>query len=312
MKNRFLALVLALSMSLCLMLAPAMAEGSKGIFYRVNGGKNEMVILGSIHIGSEAMYPMGDHITNALSAADTLVFECDTESAEAMAATMSAMFYPQGETLQDHISAECYAAVEALAERTSYPVAYLNSLKPWAVMSMFSMISTAAVMGVEDINASMALGVESTIVSLAGVKEQTWLETTREQLAVMDHFSPALQEYLLQSTCDMILDPSTISGSDADIKYWPEWWSKGDADAFATSYLEGEASDPKPELTAEYHDSLVTKRNGRMAQTLSELLEREEDHRYFVTIGLLHLVLPNDSVLSELEAMGYTVERILP
>ena len=32
----------------------------------------------------------------------------------------------------------------------------------------------------------------------------------------------------------------------------------------------------------------------------------------FVTLGLLHLVLSGDSVLSCLEEMGYTVERILP
>ena len=34
------------------------------------------------------------------------------------------------------------------------------------------------------------------------------------------------------------------------------------------------------------------------------LLEDEKSHRYFVTVGLLHLVLPEDSVLWELEQRG--------
>ena len=38
----------------------------------------------------------------------------------------------------------------------------------------------------------------------------------------------------------------------------------------------------------------------------------EEEGDYFVTLGLLHLVLEGDSVPDCLEEMGYTVERILP
>ena len=49
-----------------------------------------------------------------------------------------------------------------------------------------------------------------------------------------------------------------------------------------------------------------------MGSHILDALEEGEDHSYFVTLGLLHLVLPGDSVPDGLEAMGYTVERILP
>ena len=35
------------------------------------------------------------------------------------------------------------------------------------------------------------------------------------------------------------------------------------------------------------------------------------EKKIFVTVGLLHLVLPEDSVLGELKAMGYQVEQVL-
>lgn len=103
---------------------------SKGILYRVTGGNSEMFLLGSIHVGSEEMYPMNRRITDALAAADTMVFECDTESPDVVRKMASMMSYPKGETLREHISAECYALLEQAAGKTGYPIGMLNALRP--------------------------------------------------------------------------------------------------------------------------------------------------------------------------------------
>ena len=97
---------------------------------------------------------------------------------------------------------------------------------------------------------------------------------------------------------------------DASIDLWPDWWRAGDVEAFASAYLDGMAAEPDQALAREYHAALVTDRNARMACRMAEWLETGETH--FVTLGLLHLVLDGDSVLTCLEEMGYTVERILP
>lgn len=47
-----------------------------------------------------------------------------------------------------------------------------------------------------------------------------------------------------------------------------------------------------------------------MAEGLRVLLEQDEGEKIFATVGLLHLVLPEESVLRELEAMGYQVEQV--
>ena len=301
---------------LCALLLPvfsACAEGGAGICYRVTGGQNELFLLGTIHIGSEKMYPMGEHILSALQSADTLVMECDTESGAVLAQTTSMMSYPVGDTLDKHVSPETYAKLGEVCEKLGYSINMMNALRPWAVVSMLSLETTAAEMGADDIMQAIGLGVETQIGALAGDKPRAYLETAVEQLKVMDGFSPELQEYMLASTLEVILDPQeSVQPMDADLSLWPEWWANGEADKFADSYLAGMKADPKPELMDEYHQGLVTNRNKTMADGLRALLESPDGLSCFAMVGLLHLVLPDDSVIDLLTDMGYTVERVMP
>ena len=283
---------------------------SKGIFYRVHGGKNEMTLLGSIHIGAKEMYPMGAGIRQALENADTLVFECDTEAADALDVTKEMMFYPAGDTLDQHISSETTQNLKQLADRLGYPYGFLNTMKPWAIVSLLSTQSTAAEMGSEDVTEALELGVETQVKKTAGIREMRYLESVKEQLDIMNSFSEELQEYMLQTSCTTILHPDEISGIDATLNMWPLWWANGDAEAFSTAYADSMADDMRPMLMLEYHQGLITERNERMIQTLCSMLEEPGDHSFFVTIGLLHLVLPQDSVIAGLESWGYQVEKI--
>ena len=308
MKKMIALMLAAVLMMLCASCAMAQSEG---ILYRVTGGKNEMVLLGSIHVGSPEMYPLGQKITEALSEADTIVFECDTESPEALQATMKLMSYAKGDSLDKHISAQTYALLKETAEKTRYPLGMLLAYKPWAVVSLLAMETTAAEMGMEDISQAMELGVEKQIALLTEGKEISYLETAVDQMEMMDGFSSELQEYMLSTSCNSILDPESISEADASLSLWPKWWAEGNADAFARNYQEGMENDPEPELMQEYHENLLVKRNLHMAKGLREMLESEEESSYFVTVGLLHLVLPQESIICELEKMGYSVEKIM-
>lgn len=289
--------------------AHQLAQGtSQGIFYRVSGGKNEMYLLGSIHAGSREMYPMSAVIRNAIQNADTMVFECDTASAEAQQTTAQLMKSEQ--PLSARISTECYGKLESAAEKLGYPIASFEQLDPWAVTSTLTLAAAAQEMESGSSKAASALGVENMVRRQAGGKQVLYLETVEEQLGLMEGFSPALQEYLLDSACQAVLDPENVSGTDADVEHWPGWWKEGNAQAFADSYLLGLTKETSPELAQEYHHALMTERNRRMAQKLQTMLESDEPHVYFVTVGLMHLVLSGDSVIAELEAMGYQIEQI--
>ena len=121
------------------------AEPCRGILYRVTGGKNEMMILGSIHVGNERMSRFGDALQQALKEADCFVFECDTASQEAQAviAEMMAAEQPLGEVL----SAETYALLEQTAQKCGIAMDRLKRLRSWAVTSALSSQAAAAELG---------------------------------------------------------------------------------------------------------------------------------------------------------------------
>lgn len=289
--------------------AQQLAQGtSQGIFYRVSGGKNEMFLLGSIHAGSREMYPMSSAIRSAIQSADCMVFECDTASPEAQQ-TMARLMKSE-QPLASRISPECYGKLERTANKLGYPMASFEHLDPWAVTSTLTVAAAAQEMESGSSKAASALGVENMIRRQSGGKQVLYLETVEEQLVLMENFSPALQEYLLDSACQAVLDPENVSGMDADVEHWPVWWKEGNAQAFAESYLLGLTKETSPDLAQEYHQALMTGRNRRMAQNLKNMLESDAPNRYFVTVGLMHLVLPGDSVSAELESMGYQIEQI--
>ncbi len=286
------------------------AAGSRGILYRVTGEQGRMYLLGSIHIGSRDMYPFGGDIRQAMAGADTFVFECDTTSAEAVAAVKARMALPQGRTLEGEIGADLYAELAKVCDTLGISPSALDNLRPWAVVNTLAVYSTAAELGVSDVSEAISLGVEEQVRAYADQsgKAVAYLETATEQTDLLEGFSDALTRYLLQSECDAIADPASVTGMDASIRSWPDWWRDGDADAFADQYLATYLAPGHEDVCAEYHVKLVTERNRRMADRLAVMLE--DGGTSFVTVGLLHLALPEDSVLNDLEAMGYTVERV--
>ena len=305
MKKKSICLAALLVMvAVCFALWPH--TESQGIFYRVLGGKNDLYVLGSIHIGSKAMYPFGSSIRTAMQKADAMVFECDTQSEQALQDTRELMQYSAGDSLAEHISADTMSLLEKTARKLGYDFNALMDLKPWAITSMLSMETLAAAMNVKEVDQAVALGVENGVRGQCGKKETLYLETVIEQLGRMDGFSPALQDYLLADACSAVLSPK----EDEELQHWPGWWAEGNAQAFADSYQRGQQEEKEPLLAQEYHHLLITQRNQLMAERLANLLETDEGKTYFATIGLMHLVLEEDSILSELERMGYTVEKI--
>jgi len=273
-----------------------------------------MYLLGSIHIGNEDMHPFGEAIRQGMGEADTFVFECDTTSWEAAATAMSAMALPEGDMLYDFISPECYALLEEVCRLKGYPVSQMNRLRPWAAMATLSMEATAAEMGVENARKATELGVESNVMDFAGKQRKriVYLETTQEQLDTLNRLSLPLQEYLLREQLKIILDPSVAKGLEAEIGQWPIFWKSGDAQAFADSYQQGYQdiiAEDELAWADEYHAALATRRNILMADRLDAMMREGGPHAYFVTIGLLHIVLPEDSVLKHMENRGYQVER---
>ena len=298
--KRIIALICVFLLLPCAVLGEG---GSDGLLYHVTGGSGEAWILGSIHIGSPDMYPFGQHILSALESADTLVLESDSDSDESAALALSLM--AADTPLQNRISGDTYALLEQVCKRTGYSLSYLSTLKTWGIVTLLSTQVNAVEMGMEDISAAASYGVETQIKQLADGKHRLFLEDLRESMLVMDDFSPELQEYLLKDACQALLNPQTT-----DTALYPSWWRDGDAQAFAGSFMLDTQDETAAPLMEEYVDKLLTRRNQAMAKKIHSLLEDGQGHRYFITIGLMHLVLEDDSVLTQLASMGYQVDRL--
>lgn len=304
--NTFLKRLLciaAITLTPTMLCACQKAEPAQGICYRISGGKNPMVILGSIHVGSPEMEPYGAHIQNAMEAADVFVFECNSDDPEAALLSRQMTAYENDE-LKNHLTPEAWLLFEEACNKAGFRAEDLNRYRPWAVTSMFTTRAAANEMGARSSRHAASLGVEEIVEKHAAGKEIIYLETAAAQLMLMENFSPALEEALLMQSCEALLEPK----ENTQLANWPAWWHSGNAQAFADEYLQDKSL---PEaLLQEYHTALVTTRNLSMADALSAMLEAEEDHTYFVTVGLMHLVLPGDSILAELEKRGYTVEQM--
>lgn len=294
----------------CVTISRGESREVEGILYQATKGANTVFLLGSIHIGNQEMYPYGATLTTAMQESDVFVFECDTTSKEAVNAMQKVRYIDDGHTLADVVPVDVFQKLKEVCEKKGYPLKSYEKQKPWMVMSTFSMLATAEAMGVDNLKKAENYGVEANVRTFAQKEKKTvrYLETTEEQLKVLESFSPTLQAYLLEDALDLMLHPEVAVGMDADMGFWPAWWSLGDEQAFIESFQKGVSAAKDISLTEEYYDALIYQRNLNMAQRIEAMLMEEDDeHTYFVTVGLLHLILPQDSVLHYLREMGYQI-----
>ena len=280
------------------------AFAAEGALCRVSNGKNEMWLFGSIHIGSESMYPFSETVLSAAKHADTWVFETDPEPAEQE--LLSRMRYSDGRTLADDISAETLQLVEAAAQKCGYDAKQLTAIKPWALVTLFSAQNLAYSLGVSDAQTAAGLGVENQLKILAAEQRFDYLESSAEQFDMLNSFSAELQEMLLTDALHGILYET---GNERELNRWPEWWKQGNTVAFAEAF-EKEMLQVSAPLAEEYLQKVLLHRNHNMADQLIDWLEQGSGRSIFVTVGILHLAVSEESLPKLMESAGYVVEWV--
>ncbi len=310
MKKRLLiaavALVLCVAVVTTVLLTQT-AVASNGILYRVSGPSGTAYLLGSLHIGTDAMYPFGDHITQAMEDSDIFVFESDS-SDESTLELQARMFLPTGTSLRDILGDTRMDRVQDAYQTLGIRSDFINLQQPWVVISVLAVYATADEMGINNMEKGLSLGVDNTVEAYAKKhnKQLRYLESVTDYPDMMESFSPGLIDYLIDDELSWILKEEQTT-QPSDMKDWPLYWQKGDAQSFWNSYSLS-AGTADPQLIEEYDDKLLVQRNLRMAEQLDEMLA--DGGRYFVTVGLLHLIAPGSSIPDLLEQQGYTVERI--
>ena len=263
-----------------LLLAPASAtladaNGHPVTLWHVEGQRNSVYLLGSIHMLRAEDHPLPGVIDTAYEDAEVLIMELDMDDLDSAATQQlfnSSGVLNDGKTLRDLMGAELYERAEEAAQVIDIPIEMLAQSEPWLAAV------TVEMMMLYRIGFNPMLGVEMHMTSRAvrDGKPIEGLEDVHEQLRFLDGLSLDAQRDMLLQT----LEDSADLGSSIDDMI--DAWRHGDVRALETSLLESLAAHE------ELNRVLVVDRNRRWVGQIRELLDDADD--YLIIVGALHLV----------------------
>lgn len=262
-------------------------------------------LIGTIHVGSEDMYPLPSYITDAFKASDALAVEFDVrdemENQSTMTKMLAKMLYPDGTSIKDHISPELYEdAKKILQENHSY-LSFLDQYIP-SLWGNFIDTYVLEKSGYEAEN-----GVDMYFLNLADELKKPIrdIESMESQLEMLIDFSPALQEELLKGSVESYRDEEKLKQQFAKLM---EAWEKGDEEQLIAMLNEEEEVSPEEQqLMDEYNKIMLDDRNALMADYAEAALKDGE--KLFLCVGSAH-VYGEGGIVDLLCERGYTVKRV--
>ncbi len=280
--------------TLLLPALPATAPAHPVTMWEVEGDTNRVYLLGSVHLLREQDHPLPVVIDAAYADAEVLVMELDMDDLDAalvQALTNRLGVIQDERTLKDLMGNARYAEAAAAAEALDIPIEMLAKAEPW-----FAAITVEQLVLMR-IGFNPLYGVELYMTQQAqrDGKPIEGLETIEEQLGFLDGLSPEAQNDLLIQTLEEGGEIAALMDEMIGA------WRTGD-----TAYLEDSILSEMAQYP-EIYDAIVVQRNRRWVETITDLLDDEDD--YLVIVGALHLI-GDDGVPAMLEEKGITTGQM--
>jgi uncharacterized protein len=266
---------------------------NKSFLWRVQSGKSNIYILGSVHFLKKESYPLNKTIEKAFDDTQKLVLEIDLKSEDS--GTGQRVTLEKGinrdRTLQQSLSPETYSLAEKRAQELGIDLHALSPLKPWvAALTMIAL-------QLQKLGFDPNYGVDRYLAERAAKagKEIVGLETVAFQIGLIDQLPEIDQESMLrQSLNEMDL-------FDRGLDQIVGAWSTGDVAALERLLLSGMREYPA------VHQTIIVDRNRRWVSRIEKMIEQGESA--LITVGAAHLV-GKDGVIELLRTRGYTVEQM--
>jgi uncharacterized protein YbaP (TraB family) len=243
--------------------------------WQVEGQKNRVYLLGSIHLLREKDYPISTAIYAAYRESEVLYMELDMDDADPLADQMLANelgLIPGDGSLREVLGPATYAEAEALAGAAKIPLHLLDKAEPWYAAIQIELIMLLR------IGFNPLYGIETHLTGMAKTdnKEILGFESVRQQLGFLDGLSADAQREMFMQA---LADSADISDMmDALINAW----HNGD-----TTFLEENMLSEMQEFP-ELNRIIVTDRNLAWTEKIKELLTH--DHDYLIVVGAMHLI----------------------
>ncbi|EJE8736634.1 TraB/GumN family protein [Vibrio vulnificus] len=274
---RTLALLVTLFTFMPLALAAPMV-------WQATNAQTEFRIIGSIHVGSEAFYPLPSAIEAFIADSDALIIEADLSQ-------LGQATYPVNRYVsQQVLTADQAQQLAVITQALQLPLEQLKVSPPWATALTIQMAQ------VEKMGYQAKHGVDVYLIEKAqrnGIPLHP-LETAQFQIDLLSK-TPQDGKELLISALEEFAD------SEALFACLVESWQQGDA----KKLLEfARRSNISPEL----EKAMFTERNVDWANKLTQL-SIDKPGRYSVVVGALHLV-GEQNLLALLEQSGFKTQQL--
>jgi uncharacterized protein YbaP (TraB family) len=274
--------------------ASAAENGHPLLLWQIDGASNSIFLLGSIHMLREKDHPIPSAIYDAYSQAEALIMEIDMDDIDPVADQALATelgLIQDGRSLPDLMGPELYAEAESLAETLQIPLRLLDKSEPWYAAINVEMMMLMRI----GFNPTHGIEFHLTEIARRDNKEIFGLETTRQQLEILDRLSLPSQRDLLIQTLSDSAELSEVMDDMVDA------WRYGDIE-----FLEKNLLADMQEFD-ELHQAIVVNRNRNWVVRIEELL-REKDN-YLIIVGALHLV-GDQGVPNLLSQRGFDVIQL--
>jgi uncharacterized protein YbaP (TraB family) len=268
-----------------LFIALSSSAYSQPLHWLVQKGKQEFLILGTVHVGSDTLYPLPERIEPYLRESDGLILEADLSKQRVVLPTAN-----KGDFVVNLLSDSQLQQLETAAKTLGIPSSRLKQQPPWVVALTLQQVQFSQ-LGYEP-----ALGVEKVLTQKAQVNKVPvfGLETMQFQIDLLGQQPDNGKQMLLDTLSEW---PHAQSNANCLIQSW----KSGDKDNLE-QLLQTE------NMNEEFADQFIYSRNRQWVDTLLTKASFSEG-KFLVAVGTLHLV-GSDNMISLLEKQGFTVESL--
>ncbi|PWU17315.1 MAG: hypothetical protein C5B50_11540 [Verrucomicrobia bacterium] len=272
--------------------APAPAQHHS--LWLVEGRRNTVYLLGSVHALTPQDYPLPVIMERAFTNSAIVAFEADVEAVQSLGTLQELMTkarLPEGQTLREQLSPATYELLKHHLEDARLPAFMFEPLKPG--------VAAFALMAVElqKSGLEMEYGLDKHFSSLARDlhKQVEFFETLDFQLGLITDLSKDEGEQFVK------ISLSEISKMKKEIAELLQAWRTGDADK-----LEKLLNDDSRQAPAIFK-RLIADRNLRWLPKIEQWLQG--DRNVMVIVGAGHLV-GKDGVVELLRKKGWRVRQL--
>lgn len=265
------------------------------IGWQLRRGPAELILIGSIHVAPERMYPLPSPFVDALVVSERLVLEVDptrVDPGELNAVVMEIGTMPPGESVIDYLDEEEEALVTKAFSEFGIPLGQIAAFRPYLLDTTLSSLVAQSLGFRQDLSVDLWFAGEAARRDIPVLE----LETAEEQLQILADLPMEVQIASLVETADAV-----ISGqAETDLMNLEFHYTQGNVEGLAELIAPEEDAQAGLQMMLE---RLFRDRNYRWADYLEELVAREEGIT-LVVVGAGHLV-GEDSLVEILADRGF-------